>query len=104
MHSDRRRYERTGSVHDALDAVFNAIRQQEVATNEELWQELGEKSWRRFVREIDDEPTTITLNDGDFLRSLGVACNFPWGISSPNDLMDRGTPLKPREDCQHDNS
>lgn len=60
---------------------------------ENIWQELGEKKWQRFVREVNDEPKVFTLEDQTFLEACGISAAFPWWDCT----KDRGSPLRADE-------
>lgn len=97
---DRRDYVRTPNCRltATFDQTFSILRRHESESDAAIWEELGERSWLRFVRAVVDEPKVFTLEDQDFLKACGVSTAFPWWISSPTDLIDRGTPLKPKEE------
>jgi hypothetical protein len=60
----------------------------------DIWREF-EDEWKAYVdeREWWEWRGVLTQADQYLLSTMGISIAFPWWISNPTDLMDRGTPL-----------
>jgi hypothetical protein len=66
----------------------------------DIWREFGEKNWWEFVDEIEwwKWRGVLTQADQYLLSTMGISIKFPWWISSLDDLTDRGTPLREKNE------